>query len=184
MRFARAEGRTLVVGTHSGEERHRFGSADEAKARAAFITEALSWLGTPFLDCADIKGPNGGVDCAMLLVRASVDTGRFAPFDPRPYAPRHMLRKGAEEKFVGIIAGDLGAKEVTKPRVGDVALWQFGWCFCHGGVLINAGEVLHAYAAAGAVVISELTEPLLTHIPLNGHLVPRPVRYFDLWARG
>ena len=183
MRFAKSEGRTLVVGVHGGEERCRFATAAEAQARAAFITEGLSWLGTPFLDCGDVKGPAGCVDCAMLLVRCSVDTGRFAPFDPRPYSPRHMLRKGAEEKFLGIIRDDLGAREVERPCTGDVAVWWFGHCFCHGGIIINSGEVLHAYAADGAVVISGLDNPLLNFIPVGEHLIPRPVKYFDLWAR-
>lgn len=179
--MARVEARDLMVPGPGGEERHGFASAQEAAARAAFINEALSWIGTPFQDCADVKGPGGCVDCAMLLVRSAVDTGRFEAFDPRPYSPRWHLHRG-EELFVGWIAGKLGAAEVARPRVGDVVLWQFGRCFSHGAVLINSAQVVHAYYAAGCVLTSNLHEPLLDFIS-DGHMsARRPVRYFDLWA--
>lgn len=176
--FARTEGSDLIVGRHLGEDRITFPTPEEAHGRAAFISEALSWLGTPFGDCADVKGPNGVVDCAMLLVRSAVDTGRFPAFDPRPYPPRWHLHK-SEERFLNIIRDDLGAKELETPQVGDVVLWQFGRCFSHGGVLINPNEVVHAFYVAGKVVISRLDEPILQHIIAE---LPRPVKYFSLWS--
>ena len=42
------------------------------------MREALSWAGTPFVDCADVKGPAGGVDCAQLA------TGAAKPRASRP----------------------------------------------------------------------------------------------------
>jgi cell wall-associated NlpC family hydrolase len=178
--MAIAEHATLRVDGPGGPETHAFASAAEAAARAAFINEALSWVGTPFQDCADVKGPHGCVDCAMLLVRSAVDTGRFPPFDPRPYPPRWHLHRG-EERFIGWIAGTLGAAEVVAPRVGDVVLWQFGRCFSHGAVLINATEVVHAYYAAGTTLVSRLQEPLLDYISDGRLNIRRPVKYFDLW---
>ncbi len=175
-----ADGCDVVVRGTCGAERHAFASPGEAAARGAFIAEALSWVGTPFLDCADVKGRSGGVDCAMLLVRSAVDTGRFPPFDPRPYAPRHMLHR-SEEQFLGWIVDRLGAAEVDRPRVGDIVLWQFGRCFSHGAVLVNAAEVCHAYAAAGCTLVSKLHEPLLDFISDGRVSIPRPRRYFDLW---
>jgi cell wall-associated NlpC family hydrolase len=163
-----------------GEETHVFATPDEARGRAAFIAEALSWVGTPFRDCADVKGPDGAVDCAMLLVRSAVDTGRIPPFDPRPYSPRWMLHRD-EEKFVDWLLR-LGARETATPRVGDIVLWRFGRTFAHGAVLVNAEEVVHAYAAAGMALVSRLDEPLLRYFPLAGGHIARPVRYFDLWS--
>jgi cell wall-associated NlpC family hydrolase len=179
--MATAQGCDLLVGAPAGLERHVFASPEEAAARAAFVNEALSWVGTPFLDCGDVKGPNGAVDCAMLLVRAAVDTGCVAPFDPRPYSPRWHLHR-SEELFLGWITGRLGAREVAEPRVGDVILWQFGRCFSHGAVLVNAAEVCHAYYAAGMALVSQRHEPLLDFISDGRANLPRPVRYFDLWA--
>jgi cell wall-associated NlpC family hydrolase len=137
-------------------------------------------VGTPFRDCADVKGPNGAVDCAMLLVRSAVDTGRLPPFDPRPYSPRWHLHR-SEEKFVGWME-TLGAREVATPQPGDIVLWQFGRVFSHGGVLVSADEVVHAYYAAGCVTVSKLSEPLLRFISDGRLNIPRPVRYFNLWS--
>ena len=176
--MASAHGCDLLVTGPGGEERHAFATPGEAQGRAAFINEALSWIGTPFRDCADVKGPNGAVDCAMLLVRSAVDTGRVPPFDPRPYSPRHMIHR-SEQVFVGWLER-LGAREVERPQVGDVVVWQFGRSFSHGAVLVNTEEVAHAYAAAGMALVSRLDEPLLRHLPIRN--LPRPVRYFDLWS--
>ncbi|CAN5578258.1 hypothetical protein BH10PSE14_BH10PSE14_06840 [soil metagenome] len=175
------DGTTLLADGPDGVERHDFDSVKEATARAAFITEALDWVGTPFRDCADIKGPGGAVDCAMLLTRCAVDTGLLAPFDPRPYSPRWHLHR-TEEKFITWLSGNFGAREVDSPRIGDIAVWHFGRCFSHGGILINTAEVVHAYYAAGMVLVSRRDEPMLTSIPVFGSSMPRPVRYFDLWS--
>lgn len=178
--MVKADGKTLLVSGPGGEERHVFGSAKEAKGRAAFINEALTWIGTPFVNCGDVKGPNGCVDCAMLLVRSAVDTGLIPPFDPRPYSPAWMQHR-SEEKFLDILT-QLGAKEVETPQVGDVPVWQVARTFAHGAILINSEEVVHAYASQRRVVTSRLDEPLLTHHPLRGAVLKRAVRYFDLWG--
>ena len=175
----RCDGASLLAPGPEGIETHVFASPAEAEGRTAFVNEALSWTGTPFRDCADVKGPKGAVDCAMLMVRAAVDTGRIAAFDPRPYSPRWHLHQ-TEEKFVDILEA-LGAREVDAPRVGDVVVWRFGKTFSHGGILINSVEVVHAYYAAGMVLTSRLDEPLLQFLPLSGCKVPRGVRYFSLW---
>jgi len=116
----------------------------------------------------------------MLLVRSAVDTGRVPPFDPRPYSPRWMLHK-SEEKFLGWMLR-LGAREVGAPRVGDIVIWRFGRTFAHGAVLINSEQVVHAYAHARCVLVSDLGEPLLRYLPASFGPIPRPVRYFDLWS--
>lgn len=164
-----------------GPESYAFAGEDEARARAAFITEALSWIGTPFRDCGDVKGPHGAVDCAMLLTRCAVDTGLIAPFDPRPYPPRWHVHRD-EERFIDWIETRLHAREVEYPRPGDVAVWMFGRTFSHGGILINSDEVVHAWAKAAMVTVSRRDETILTSIPVFGGSVPRPVRYFDLWS--
>ena len=175
------EGKTLLAPAPGGTERHAFGSVREARARAAFVNEALTWVGTPFRDCADKKGPQGAVDCAMLLTRSAVDAGLLAPFDPRPYSPRWHLHR-SEEKFINWIVGHFGAREVESPRIGDVAVWYFGRCFSHGGILINSEEVVHAYYAESITLVSRRDTPMLASIPVFGSSTPRPVRYSDFWS--
>jgi cell wall-associated NlpC family hydrolase len=170
----------------------RLGS--EAIERQKFIAEAATWLGTPFRDQADVKG--GGVDCAMLLVRAAADTGLITipgenPRWPRPYAPQWHLHR-SEEKFLAIVS-QLGAEVRREPIPGDVVVYQVGRCFSHGGIILrqvdgkddsNNGElgthVIHAYYKTQNVTISPLHDSELSFLP-DGRR--RPFKLFDLWKK-
>ncbi len=194
--------------------------ADEAAQRAAIVREARSWIGTPYHNCADVKGRNGGVDCGMLLVRVFVDTGLVAPFDPRPYPPDWHLHR-SEEKYLGFVfdrtrevflrtasrvpspqrgegqdEGDRtpqifsetsepphpdplpsGEREQVQP--GDVAVFRFGRCYSHGGVVTAAAPltIVHAYKPARCVV----EEPIGQNPELAD--LRRAARFFSHWAR-
>ena len=157
----------------------------EATERAAFVAEAKTWLGTPFRDRADVKG--GGVDCAMLLVRAAVDTGLVPPFDPRPYPPQWHLHRD-QERFLAFVS-HLGAERPNPTglpaealaKVGDVIVYQVARCFAHGGIIIEGNHVLHAYYKTGHVAISPLHEAEFAYLPSGK---PRPFKLFDLWSSG
>lgn len=137
--------------------------------RDTVIAEAMSWLGTPYHHCADVKG--AGVDCAMILVRVFAACGLIAPgFDPRPYAPQWHLHRGIELYQAWIDAA--GAKETGSPRPGDIGLWRFGRAYSHAAILINATDVIHALQDSGKVVLGSIHEQ-----PLAG----RPVKWFTVF---
>ena len=176
----------------------------EAEQRDAFVAEARSWLGTPFRDQGDVKGKNGAVDCAMLLVRSAQACGLIdVAFDPRPYPPQWHLHRD-EERFLNVIARLIAARgrgaEVGNTtglpaealaKAGDVIVYRVGRCFSHGGIVIEAPRsssgaiahqrllVLHAYYKTGHVAISPLTEVELALLP-DGR--PRPFKLYDLWT--
>ena len=126
----------------------------------AFITypsvldNARSWIGTRYHHASDIKrtdGDPGGVDCAMFLVRVFVDAGIVPPFDPRPYPPDWHLHRSAE-RFLGWIAEF--ADPAAIPAPGDVALFRFGRCVSHGGIVETIEPepiMIHADMKAGQV---------------------------------
>jgi len=159
---------------------------NESKERRAFLAEARSWLGTPFRDQGDVKGKNGCVDCAMLLVRSAAAGGLIDPaFDPRPYPPQWHLHR-EEERFLNVIDAIIAArgrgaeKAGGTPAVpGDVIVYRVGRCFSHGGIIIENNQVLHAYYKTGHVAISALNEIELACLP-DGK--PRPYKLFDLWG--
>lgn len=157
--------------------------AREAELRAAVIAEALSWVGTPYRQLADLKGPNGGVDCSMLLVRAWVDAGLVEPFDPRPYPPSWHMHH-SEERYLAWL--NTCGVEVATPRAGDVVAWRFGLCFSHGGIMIDEARVVHALARQGKCMVTDLREAFLTHeqIVAGGRRaeVRRPRKFFDVFA--
>lgn len=173
--------RVLVSPVYGPAEEHVFATGAEARGRAAIVREALSWIGTPFLDCADVKGPKGGVDCAMLCTRVFVDTGRLAPFDPRPYSP-DLMRHSPEEKCLEWVQDKLGAKEVENPRLGDVSVWHFGQCHSHFGIVINSREIVNAYKRARIVMAVPTDTDLLKFIYTHTGRIPRPVKHFDVWS--
>ena len=47
----------------------------ESAQRQAVLAEAESWIGTPFHHQGQVKGRQGGVDCAMLLLEVFLAAG-------------------------------------------------------------------------------------------------------------
>jgi NlpC/P60 family putative phage cell wall peptidase len=125
----------------------------EAASRSDVVASARAWIGTPYHNCADVRGV--GVDCAMLLVRVFVDLGLVAPFDPRPYAPDWHLHRG-EERYLGLLLARAHAVATALP--GDVILFRYGRCYSHGGIVARADPltIIHAFHPAGIVLEEEI----------------------------
>ena len=146
----------------------------EAAQRAAVVAAARSWIGTPYHNCADIKGI--GVDCGMLLVRVFVDLNLCAPFDPRPYPVDWHLHR-SEERYLGFIF-DRSA-EATEPLPGDVMVFRYGRCYSHGGIVTAAKPlcIVHAYYQARVVIEDEVARNAVLADPA------RMPRFFSVWAK-
>jgi hypothetical protein len=145
----------------------------EVAQRAAVVAEARSWIGTPYHNCADIKGT--GVDCGMLIVRVFVDAGLCAPFDPRPYpADWHLHR--SEERYLGFVFDR--CCEIENPQPGDVMVLRFGRCYSHGGIVTAAAPlaIVHAYHPARRVIEDEVDRSGPLSEPA------RKPRFFSFWA--
>ena len=145
----------------------------EATQRAAIVAAARSWVGTPYHNCADIKGI--GVDCGMLLVRVFVDTGLVPAFDPRPYPVDWHLHR-SEERYLGFIFER--GREVNLPRPGDVMVLRYGRAYSHGGVVTKAWPltIVHAYHPARRVLEEEVA-----HNSVLSDAARQP-RFFSFWA--
>ena len=120
------------------------------------IAEALTWLGTPYHEQASVKGPNGGIDCAMFICRVFVDSGVIAPFDPRPYSDSFFLHRDEPLylQWVERYADKLSDGVPEAP--GDLALFKLGRTIAHSGIYLGDDLIIHAWKQAGAVVKSEL----------------------------
>ncbi len=86
-------------------------AAQFAASAPRVVAAARAWIGTPYHHAADVKG-QGGVDCAMLLVRVYCDLGLVEPFDPRPYTRDWMLHRD-EERYLGFLLAR--ARMVERP---------------------------------------------------------------------
>jgi cell wall-associated NlpC family hydrolase len=147
-------------------------SIDRAQ-RAAIVAAARSWIGTPYHCQGDIKGI--GVDCGMLLVRVFVDTGLCEPFDPRPYADDWYLHR-ADERYLGFVFDR--TKEVAAPLPGDVAVFRYGRCYAHGGIVTDADPltIVHAFQPSGRVLEEDVAGNLMLSAP------QRKPKFFSYWA--
>jgi cell wall-associated NlpC family hydrolase len=144
----------------------------EAEQRAAVIGEARSWLGTPWVHQADLKGQ--AVDCAMFLIRIFSNVGVIQYFDPRPY-PRSWFVHQDEERFMNWITDNLHCAEIpaAEAKPGDVVLYRIGRCYAHGALLVAPQMIIHAFAKNGAVIYTETFDPDLS---------TRAPKYFNPWG--
>lgn len=115
------------------------------------VEEARRWLGTPYHHMSDKIGV--GVDCAMLPVRVFCDLGLVPPFDPRPYPHDWMLHR-SEERYLGWV--ERFADKVDSPEPGDLALFRWGRCLAHGGIVETPEIMIHADLRAGCVERCEI----------------------------
>lgn len=139
----------------------------EQESRDAVVSEAMSWLGTPYHHHGRVLGV--GVDCAQLLIASYADAGVIERLEPGFYAHDWHLHH-SEELFQQWLER-AGARRVQTPALGDVMLFKYGRCFSHGGIW--AGDcVVHSYIDLG-VCAHRLNEA-----PLNG----RQMQVWSVWG--
>lgn len=150
---------------------------NQDEQRQKVVAEALSWVGTPFRDQADSKGRGGGVDCAMLLVRAYVDSGVLPPFDPRPYNSRFFLHRD-DEDYLGWLKkyGQEIPEDLAGP--GDVVIFHIGRMYAHGALIVNDQLIVHAWFKERMCALSERWAAELNY---ERHGEPRLRKFYTMW---
>ena len=149
-----------------------------SELRARVVAEALTWQGTRYHHQASVKGV--GVDCLMIIVRVGQAVGLIDPgLKIPPYSTQFNLHRSSESYLEGLLGH---MREVEIPRPGDVAIWKFGRCFSHAGIIKEWPTVIHASNAAGCVVVEDIeTIPWLKNTKHKGAAEPRPVKFLSIW---
>jgi cell wall-associated NlpC family hydrolase len=156
--------------------------AEEAIERAALVAEARSWVGTPYHSGARVK--RVGVDCLTVIVACFENAGLVAPIAvPRYPADWHLHR--SEERYLDGVR--VYCDEVEGPPLpADIALWRFGRCFAHGGIVTLWPRVVHAYVGKRVDEIDVTREPWLSQIgenvPDKGKTRPMKVMRLRRWV--
>lgn len=137
--------------------------------RQAVVAEAERWLGTPYH--AHARAHGHGVDCVHLLCAVYEACGLLPPFDPGRYPISWHLHRSDE-----LYMAQLDARAVRRDegQPGDVALFRFGRCFSHAGIVAHDG-VVHAFNRRGGGVVMRTR---LDEAPLAG----RPVIFYDMYS--
>jgi cell wall-associated NlpC family hydrolase len=123
----------------------------EYHLRQAIIAEAVDWLKTPYHHAARQKGE--GVDCALFLAEVYHRVGAIPEILPAQYPPDWHHHQN-EEKYLGWVL-QFAAKIDGPPLPGDAALYKFGNCTAHGGIIIEWPTIVHAYLPAKMVTFDD-----------------------------
>lgn len=152
--------------------------------RIGVVTEALSWIGTPYHNHGRVKGRDGGADCLTFLVEVFERQGLIEPVELPTYAPQWHLHQQAETYLEGVLrfCVEMPGSDERIPLPGDIVLWKFGHCFSHGAIVVDWPTVVHALMQRRLGRADADRDPPLTHISENvsGRGAPRPRRVFTL----
>jgi cell wall-associated NlpC family hydrolase len=143
--------------------------AAEGLARGAVVREALKWIGTPYHHEARVMG--AGVDCGMLLAEVyegSAVTPHIVP-DSYPH-DWHMHR--SEERYLAVVER-FAHKIDTPPLPGDIALFRYGRCISHGGIVVEWPTIIHSYVSKGVLV---------ENVEQNADLADRLAGFWSVWG--
>ena len=164
----------------------------ESGQRQAVLAEAESWIGTPFHHQGRVKGPQGGVDCAMLLLEVFLavgvipaagsmgvspvdDTGRRPRLPIPNYSQQWHLHR-VEERYLETIR-TLGGREInTTPLHGDIAVWKIGRAYSHAAIVLLWPCIIHA--AASPINACILDNALISALNLDRY----PVKFLTVWG--
>lgn len=131
---------------------------------AAVVREAMSWIGTPYAHMQRLKGPDGGVDCAQILIGVFSQVGLVPELEIEWYPHDWHMHRSTERYLAHLLNW---ADEIDGPSAaGDVILMRFGRCFSHGAIYVGDGRIVHSYVGRG-VELAELDE-----------FAERPKRFF------
>jgi NlpC/P60 family putative phage cell wall peptidase len=124
--------------------------------RAAIVTEALSWLGTPYRHQASVKGV--ACDCLGLIRGVWRDVIGGEPERPPAYTPDWAEAAG-EETLTDAAARHMTRIDTGMARDGDVLLfrWRASLPAKHAVILINEKRFIHAQQ--GAAVATATLSP-------------------------
>lgn len=125
--------------------------------RDAIITEARTWIGTPYHHGACLKGV--GVDCGRLLEGIAKALGLLDPaWKPAPYSPEHHFHR-TEEFYRGLLE-DLGCLPVAWEQIapGVIITFRLGRVMSHSGIMMPGEQLVHAVHGHG-VILNPLRGP-------------------------
>ena len=121
-------------------------------ARERILEEARSWLGTPFHNCASVKG--AGVDCVHFMKAVYAACGVIEDFTIDQYAPQWFLHKD-EPLFLNGLARYADRIEKAAALPADAIMYNLGRHAAHCAIIVDERTIIHAYSRARCVTLSD-----------------------------
>lgn len=123
------------------------------------VTEALTWIGTPYKHMARVKGTQGGCDCATFLIEAFRAVGALGKVEMPRDDPGDKLRDWydsewnlhrSEEKYLEYMMPH--ADRVIVPEPGDIVMFRMGRTVAHGGIWLGQNRFVHCWNPGGVTI--------------------------------
>jgi cell wall-associated NlpC family hydrolase len=124
----------------------------ETEQRAAIISEAITWLRTPFAHAQCCKG--AGVDCANFLYGVYRNAGFIPALEIGWYPPDWYLHRD-EERFLGWVMRYSVRVDSAPYKPADIVMYRYGRTFAHGAIILDWPRIIHAYSASGMVTYDD-----------------------------
>jgi len=118
-------------------------------------SSALSWIGTPFIPHANIRG--AGVDCVHLVASVLIEAGCDFVFNPPAYSMDGGKHIGTS-KIVQWIEASGKFDQAVALEIGDVLLFRIGNVEHHCGVKVTPATFVHSLRGYG-VIESNVADP-------------------------
>ena len=127
--------------------------------QVSLVREAKSWLETPFVPHARIRG--AGVDCVHLCAEIYKECGLLSEFNPPPYTIdgghhckeskviAHVLASGKFQEVIGPTTQG-GLAHASGP--GDLLCFRMDGVVHHVGILLTRTHFIHAIRGHGVVI--------------------------------
>ena len=130
----------------------------EQEQRAAVVSEALTWLRTPYHLNASVKG--AGVDCGTFLIAAFHGVGLIDHVDLGMFKPDFHLHRSSEVYLDWV--GQYCEQVDRDPLPGDIVLYRYGRIVAHGVLVIDWPRVIHAKQVGGVQYADALQPSMAT----------------------
>lgn len=128
--------------------------------RDEIISEALTWVGTPYIKKGTpIKGKSS--DCASLLLGVGKAVGIFSePSQMPPYQSNRHLFKTDQEYVAQLIAHGFTQINPKEAQAGDVVLFVMGNSqpASHTAILVENDRMVHAWQTVRKVALNRFDE--------------------------
>jgi cell wall-associated NlpC family hydrolase len=148
----------------------------ELEQRAAVIAEARTWLCTPFIHSARVKG--AGSDCETFICEVFRAAGVFTAQDI-PYVPEQWFLNTREELYLNYLSkyateyDFAGGLDSYPPRPGDVICVKSRWVYSHGAIVVEWPNVIHCHPPC----------VMESNVFYNPVFVNRELKFFNPWNK-
>jgi cell wall-associated NlpC family hydrolase len=131
--------------------------------RKSVVTEALSWVGTPYRGWAEIKGPRGGTDCGMLI-KAVYQKCNLVPQGDLGIDMSYSLQVAQhrpDKTYFDLVLRYNHEIPESEVKAGDIVLFKIGHAYAHGGFVTEWPLIVHAFAHGGVRMANANIHPKL-----------------------